>query len=297
MSKDNNIKYPQLNDKYKLIVKLGSGSFGEVYKAQNRETKKTYAVKIEPKTTKSRLAEEYKIYKKLEKNGVANGIPKIFDFFETSKDKFLIMQYLGKDLDELQKNNKGKFDLGTIFKLGVDIIELLQNIHSAGFVHRDIKPNNFLIDHSNPSELYIMDFGLSKQYMVNDSHINMRVERDLVGTARYASINVHLGFEPSRRDDLESVGYMLIYFLLGKLPWQGLKEKKGQSKIKIIGEVKQYTSLRKLCEHVPKMFIEYLTYCKKLGFETKPDYDYLKKLFIDESKKRKIRPEYCWIKK
>lgn len=288
-------QYKQVGDKYKFINKIASGSFGEVYLAQDRATQKTYAAKIETKSAKSRLHDEHLIYKNLRSKGLKKGIPKILDYIEAKKQNILIMQLLGKDLDSLHIEYNKKFDIGTVLKLGIDIINLLENLHKAGYIHRDIKPNNFLTGYENDNHnLYIMDFGLSKQYIVNGKHISIKIERDLVGTARYASINVHLGIEPSRRDDLMAVGYMLIYFLQGKLPWQGLKEKKNEDKIQLIGDTKLHTHIRKLCDGLPTCFANYLEYCKRLNFTDTPDYEYLKSLFLDEAKQSNISLKYCW---
>ena len=124
------------------------------------------------------------------------------------------------------------------------------------------------------------------------------MERSLVGTARYASTNVHMGIEPSRRDDLESVGYMLIYFLIGKLPWQGLKSKTRNgtkiSQIELIGETKMCTNIDKMCKNIPSSFSKYISYCKSLNFEQTPDYDIIRKIFSDDIAKLNIELKYCW---
>lgn len=319
---DKSEKYKKVNDKYKYINMLGSGSFGEVYLTKNRNTGDMYAAKLENKGKKSRLKEEYKIYTKLHKKGLVVGIPKIIDYIETPKKNIMVMQLLGKDLDELQKENGGKFDLITVLKLGIVMTDLLKNLHQTGFIHRDIKPNNFLSGNGKDNDkLFIMDFGLSKQYIIKSKHIPYKVEKELVGTARYASINVHDGIEPSRRDDLESVGYMLVYFIKGVLPWQGLKEKKNEDKLKLIGDTKRWTSLQKLCKDLPSCFSEYIKYCRKLSFTDNPDYDFLQNLFLKEfenisndnsngcsnsnsngnsndnsnSKSNNKKLEYCWV--
>lgn len=296
---DENNKNIYFSDKYKMISNIGSGSFGEVYLVQDVETKKYYAAKLEQKNHDSRLKSEYDIYLKLKHNGVTFGIPKVICFIETSQYNILIMELLGKNLDMLFEEYGKKFDIKTVLKIGIDILSLIKSVHNAGFIHRDIKPNNFMIGGgSKKDKLYILDFGLSKQYVKKQKHINIHMERSLVGTARYASINVHMGIEPSRRDDLESIGYMLIYFIKGRLPWQELKKKRGTDKIKAIGDRKTYTDLDKLCNGIPKCFPELVKYSRNLQFDQCPDYDYLISLFVDSAKQIKNgnKLEYCWTK-
>ncbi len=284
-----------VSNEYEIIKQLGSGSFGEVYLTRILKNGELVASKIEEKDGKknSKLVDEYKIYKKLELKGIKKGIPKIFSCYETPKFNVLVMELLGKNLDTLFTETNKKFELGTVLKIGYDMINLIEKIHNCGFIHRDIKPNNFMFGVGDKSkELYILDFGLSKRFYKNKQHIEYKTNKSLVGTARYTSINIHLGIEPSRRDDIESIGYMLVYFLKGELPWQGLKKQKGIDHLELISEVKLSTSIKNLCEGLPEEFFEYLNYIRKVSFEERPDYKFLKELFVKCGKNNNVRLEY-----
>jgi len=290
--KNNNL----LLDTYVVIELIGSGSFGEVYMARSKKTTDLVAMKIEDKKKGSRIQYEYKIYKRLQKYEI-DVVPKVYDFIQTPTFNIMCMDLLGPCLDDLFVKQNKLFSLGTVLKLGFTIVDVIRQIHDANFIHRDIKPNNFLVGRDDDaSSVYIMDFGLSKKYKDSKgTHMKFREGRSLIGTARYASINMHLGIEPSRRDDLESIGYMLIYLAKGSLPWQGLKKKKNQNQIEIIGEVKLATSLNKLCGNLPDCFTDYLIYCRNLKFDEDPDYDHLKTLFFDTYRKLGIKNDYDWI--
>eukprot|EP00981_Chlorochromonas_danica_P004309 scaffold865_cov160-Ochromonas_danica.AAC.28 len=164
------------------------------------------------------------------------------------------------------------------------MLERVDTLHSRHLIHRDIKPANFVIGvGEQANNIFCVDFGLSKRYRhpKNLQHIPHRDGRSLTGTPRYASINNHLGIEQSRRDDLESIGYVLIYFLKGSLPWQGLKAKNAQKKYRLILEKKQQVSIAQLCQGCPSQFAEFLAYTRSLKFDAKPDIPYLRKLFRD----------------
>jgi serine/threonine protein kinase len=285
MESSQNNKKSLLNDDYIIIEQIGSGSFGEVYLAEYKHGGYV-AVKVEENKKAQRIYNEYKIYRHLHRSNFEIGLPKIYDFLQLQDYNIMVMQLLGPSLEDIFVKNNRKFTLSTVFAMAPQLIRLLEQLHGAGYIHRDIKPNNFLIGRDkNADQVYIMDFGLSKKYIMNNKHMVFRDKRSLIGTARYASINMHMGFEPSRRDDMESVGFMMVYFLKGSLPWQGIKKQKGNEHIEAIGEIKLCTSIDKLCEGLPDCFRNYLTYCRKLKFDETPNYDYLTKLFTDDINK------------
>merc|ERR1712137_1301182 len=157
-------------------------------------------------------------------------------------------------------------------------------VHAKNFIHGDIKPDNFPIGlGKKANQVHIIDFGLAKKYRdpKTQQHIPYRENKNLTGTARYVSISTHLGIEQSRRDDLEAIGYVLMYFNRGSLPWQGLKAHSKKDKYEKIMEKKMSTPVDMLCKHFPDEFELYLNYCRSLRFEDRPDYTYLKRLLKD----------------
>lgn len=290
--KNNNL----VSNEYEIIKKVGSGSFGEVYLTKMLSNGKLVASKIEEKEGKrknSKIFDEYKIYKKLEIKGFKKGIPKIYSYYETPKFNVLVMELLGDNLDSIFNTYNKNFELCTVLKIGYELLNLIEKIHNCGFIHRDIKPNNFMFGVGDKKyDLYVLDFGLSKRFFKDNKHIEYKTNKSLVGTARYTSVNIHLGIEPSRRDDLESIGYMLIYFIKGILPWQGLKKQKNTDHLELIGEVKLSTSIKKLCQDIPIQFYEYIDYTRKLSFDERPDYKYLKNLFLECAQQNNTELKY-----
>jgi len=290
--------HKMLWNRYSVITIIGKGTFGEVYKVTRIADGRTMAMKIENNGFEtSRLVQEYKIYKKIITRGVRNGIPKIYEFLQTPDYNILVMELLGSDLEKLFENSNKQFSLSSVLHIGIDIINLIHNVHKTGFIHRDIKPNNFMTGFKDKSKIFLMDFGLSKEYIKSDgSHIHETFDKNIIGTARYSSINMHMGFEPSRRDDLESIGYVLVYFLIGKLPWQGVCKKRNKEEIfEEIGKIKLSTPLEKLCNNLPPCFQQYIEYCRTLKFDEHPNYNYLINLFQNTIKEYHLQKKYEWL--
>lgn len=207
----------RVGGKYKLKKKLGSGAFGEIYLAEDIKTNEEVAVKLEPVKTKfPQLLYETKLYK-LFTGG--SGIPKIYWYGTEGDYNVMVMELLGPSLEDLFKHCDNIFSLKTVLMIVDQLIQRIEYIHAKNFLHRDIKPDNFLIGMGKKSHMiYVIDFGLSKRYrnVKTGEHIQYKDGKSLTGTARYASLNTHLGIEQSRRDDMEGIGFVLMYFLKGK---------------------------------------------------------------------------------
>ena len=266
-------------DTYKIIKKIGQGSFGRIYCCENIITNEYFAAKIEEKIGKETFLETESLLLKYLKGP---GIPTLEKFGSTEKYHLLIEQLLGKSLEVLFTNSHGNFNIKDVSMIGIQVIDRLEHIHSKYIIHRDIKPDNFVIGkNENNKIIYLIDYGLAKKYRSSRTmkHIEFRLTRRLTGTARYASINALRGGEQSRRDDLESTAYMLLYFLRGSLPWKGVSGVTKAEKYKKIFLLKKNTSPEELCENLPNEFKDFYLYAKNLEFEEDPDYNYCRGLF------------------
>ena len=266
-------------DRYKLIKKLGEGSFGSIYMAEYNN--QYYAIKLEERKMGHNLLEnEAYIMGHLR----GPGLPLVKSYGYSNKHNILVMELMGKSLEDIfEKFEEKKMSIRCVCNIGYQMIEILEYIHNKHYIHRDIKPDNFVIGRKEKRKyIYILDFGLSKKYRSSKTlaHYKMVKKNNLTGTARYASINALNGFTQSRRDDLEAVGYVLMYFLRGKLPWQGIPVQNKEMRYKTIMEKKMSTSPEELCEGFPNQFTEYIKYTRNLKYEENPDYDYLKNLFV-----------------
>ena len=278
---------------------LGKGSFGKIYAGINKTTGGEIAIKLEPLTTEQpQLVYEYKIYKYLQ-NGF--GIPKVYECSKDKKYTILIMDLLGDSLEKKFNECNRKFSLLTVLMIMEQLVSRIEFIHSKNLLHRDIKPDNFLVGRGNKNNIiYAIDFGLSKKYRDSKTglHIPYRDGKSLTGTARYASINTHLGIEQSRRDDIEALGYIMVYFLKGSLPWQGMVINDPKKKYDKIKQLKCDIKLEVLCEGLPKECIKFIQYARDMKFEDRPDYHYLRELLRKAAKKNGLQfdsSKFDWI--
>ena len=293
MSKDKNENFDldfeaddlfKINENYTILLnkKLGSGSFGQIYQCLNTKTNEILACKIESiNELKPQLYHESKILL-LMKN--CTGFPTCYDFILTDQDKILIMDYLGPNLDTIMNklpsdNNIKKFTTKTSLMIMIQAIERLKSLHEKGIIHRDIKPENFVIGPKNKERIiYLIDFGLSKKISNDKILPTIKADRNIIGTMRYISMNTHQGYEQGRRDDLESLFYIIIYFIKGELPWQNIKCKTRQEKYNKIFEIKKkVTEDGELVEDLPLEMKKILEYILGLNFAERPNYLMMKK--------------------
>ncbi|KAG1138222.1 hypothetical protein G6F37_010680 [Rhizopus arrhizus] len=267
---------------YQVGKKLGEGSFGVIYEGLNLLNNQSVAIKFEPRKSEvPQLRDEYRTYKIL---AGTSGVPSAYYFGHEGLHNVLVIDLLGPSLEDLFDMCSRKLSVKTVAMIAKQMISRVQSVHERNLIYRDIKPDNFLIGRPGTkyaNTVFLVDYGMAKLYRdpKTKKHIPYRERRSLSGTARYMSINTHLGREQSRRDDLESLGHVFMYFLRGSLPWQGLKAATNKQKYEKIGEKKQSTPVKELCGAFPEEFGIYLQYVRKLGFEETPDYDFLKELF------------------
>lgn len=264
--------------KYILHEKLGEGSFGTVYKALDFDDNE-YAIKFEEKTDlKKHLLRENTIYDTLKD---LPDFPKKYYYGDHKEYRVLVLDKLGKSLKEIFYINNKNFDINTVANIAVQLLYRLENFHKQGWLHQDIKPENILIDNLDKKKIFLIDYGTSGYWWDKqlNSHVKKVESKKIVGTARYSCIRNHYGMYQNRTDDLESLGYVLIYFMRGYLPWQGIPAKNFRHKWTKVKRIKETTTRNVLCKNLPMCFLRYFQYIDRLSFTEKPDYANLRRLF------------------
>ena len=284
----------RVGGRYRLGKKIGTGAFGEIFEGTDIFDNSSVAIKLEHNSVKfPQLLFEAKLLKSIP----STGIPVMHWFGIAGEYNAMVMDLLGQNLEDLYTYCAKNFTLKTIIMIIIQMIERLKHVHDNHYIHRDIKPENFLIGKDNTEKtIYLIDFGLAKRYRdeYTQIHIPLKENRNLTGTARYASCNAHNGLEQSRRDDMESIAYVILYFFRKKLPWQGLKCKDKNEKHAKIKELKMSMTPEKLLEGIPKEFADYLTMVKKLGFEDEPAYKTYIQMFNKLFKAKEFEMDYIY---
>jgi len=284
----------RVGGRYRLGKKIGTGAFGEIFEGTDIFDNSSVAIKLEHNSVKyPQLLFEAKLLKSIP----STGIPVMHWFGIAGEYNAMVMDLLGQNLEDLYNYCAKNFTLKTIIMIIIQMIERLKHVHDNHYIHRDIKPENFLIGKDNTEKtIYLIDFGLAKRYRdeYTQIHIPLKENRNLTGTARYASCNAHNGLEQSRRDDMESIAYVILYFFRKKLPWQGLKCKDKNEKHAKIKELKMSITPEKLFEGIPKEFADYLTMIKKLGFEDEPAYKTYIQMFNKLFKAKEFEMDYIY---
>ena len=296
---DNNTKTNNqlIFGKFKLIKKIGEGSAGKVYSGVNVKTQEKVAIKFESKSLPLNFLKSEAFYLFMLKSV---GIPKLKAFGRFKTYNILVENLLGDSLHTVLKKNKNKLPLKDSLMIAIQVIERLEYLHSKYLIHRDIKPSNFLIGYDDPYIIYLIDFGLIKKYRSTrtGNQVKFKVTKYYSGTVTFASLNSLRGIEVSRRDDLESVAYMLIYLMKGTLPWITVKGKTKYDRFKKIFQMKLAYNAEELCKNLPNEIMLFFLYCQNLNFEQDPDYKYCYSLFNNALIKHGYSNDliFSWIK-
>ncbi|CUG86775.1 casein kinase, putative [Bodo saltans] len=265
-------------------TRLGGGSFGDIYGGLDTWRNKDVAIKLEQVRCRfPQLQYESRVYRLIHQNTLhVVGIPEMHWFGVEGDFNVMVIDLCGPSLEDLFNYCHRKFSMKTVTMLADQMMHRMEFLHSKQLIHRDIKPENFVMGLADKGHhVYLIDFGLSKRYWDarTQQHIPYKEGKPLTGTARYCSINTHLGIEQSRRDDMEAIGHLLIYLHKGHLPWQGIRVPDPSQKTVRIGEKKISIGLEYLCRDEPPQMLKYMKYCRSLKFEETPDYEWCRSLF------------------
>ena len=262
--------------KFQPVKPIGKGTFSTVYLSINVQTNEYVAIKVEKRTKEEVELLESEAYILYSLRGF--GIPEVLSYGRTKKHNILVMPLLGNSLLDLFIIKNEPLNFKDICNVSIQILDRIEWVHSNNIVYRDIKPENFLFGKTDNDVLYLIDFGLCRKYKSSKTgkHIPPKYLGKFTGTSRYASIYAMAGNEQSRRDDIESIGYMMIFFMKKKLPWQGIKGNSYKECYHKLYLMKKNIKLEDLCKGLPHEMIDYMKNARSLTFEQKPDYKYLK---------------------
>ncbi|CAD8143212.1 unnamed protein product [Paramecium octaurelia] len=283
------MKQLKINNQFVTQKKISSGSFGIVMLGIDQKNGNQVAIKIErPENEHLRsLEREVEILSRLSN---VKGVPQMFYYGWEDSYNVIVMEMLQKDLSSILKQRK-KLSLKSVFQLSIELVLILEEIHKQGVLHRDLKPENIMLDEKN--KVYLIDFGISKIYIrKNGILIPFKDRVPFVGTSRYASIAAHKGYELGRKDDLESLFYVMLYCLKGTLPWQNLKHVPDDQRTQKIGEIKETIDVKELFKDLPNEFIKIYEYLRKLTYASEPDYKTIVKLMQQAAKHSNIFLDY-----
>lgn len=256
--------------KFKILEQIGKGTFGKIFKAENKNTNEIVAIKLEKKANNITLKNEARIYTHLKE---LQCIPKIKSFGVDGKYNFLVIDLLDKSLHDLIQE-AGVLPLKDVLNIGKELIEIIKHVHDRGIIHRDIKPENFMF---SGNRIKLIDFGLSRKYIHGCKHITLEHNKSIVGTPYFIGIHIHDGQTPSRRDDVESIGYILMYLLFGTLPWLNQISKTKEERNRRVYEIKKDSPFT-IFKSAPKELKIFIQYCRSRSFSEKPNYLYLTNL-------------------
>lgn len=269
-----------VKERWKVLRKIGGGGFGEIYDALDLLTRENVALKVESaQQPKQVLKMEVAVLKKLQGK---DHVCRFIGCGRNDRFNYVVMQLQGRNLADLRRSqSRGTFTISTTLRLGRQILESIESIHSVGFLHRDIKPSNFAMGRfpSTCRKCYMLDFGLARQFTNSCGDVRPpRAVAGFRGTVRYASINAHRNREMGRHDDLWSLFYMLVEFVVGQLPWRKIKDKEQ------VGSIKERYEHRLMLKHLPQEFNIFLDHISNLDYFTKPDYQLLMSVFDNSMK-------------
>ncbi|CAF2856159.1 unnamed protein product [Rotaria sp. Silwood2] len=268
------IKGDLIKSRWRVTNKIGGGGFGQIYQAYDKLRRELVAVKVESNSqARQGIRMEVTVLRRIQNR---KHVCELLSGGTSTLYNYMVITLLGSSLSELRKNlSEQCFTLSTTLRISLQILDAIESIHSIGFLHRDIKPSNFAVGRKNLRHIFILDFGLARKYTDYDQHVRpARIEAGFRGTIRYASINAHNNRELGRHDDLWSFFYMLIEFLIGSLPWSKIKDKES------VGHIKEKYDYNRFLTYLPDEFNKFLEHIKVLHYEDKPDYEFLRSLFI-----------------